>query len=94
MKCQLGDLAIIIQSDFPENVGGLVDVVCDGELVGEWGVKILQSLTANDTRINQIVRVPAGEVVGVMDGTLQPIRGQRRASPDPVHEVIRESAWA
>lgn len=94
MNCQIGDLAIIVTSDYPENVGGWVDVVERSERPGEWGCKILQPLTALDNELGSVVRIPAGTLCGVMDYALKPIRGQRSANPDPVHQLIEEHAGA
>lgn len=90
MKCKIGDLAMIIASDFPENIGGLVDVIEAGTSVGEWGVKTLQPLTANDTLRNELVRVPAGAMCGIQDYALQPIRGPRNAAAvaDEIVEAV------
>jgi hypothetical protein len=94
MNCKLGDLAIIIKSDFPENIGGWVHVEQEGEYVGEWGCKLLQPMRACDLVLNIHITVPAGTLCGVEDSALQPIRGQRSANPDPVHALIGELANA
>lgn len=94
MRCAVGDLAIIIFSAHQENIGGMVAVVsrsADPDM-GDWIVRTLQPLKGSDHVLGQYVTVPAGELGGMLDCNLYPIRGQRSASADPVHQIIEEHA--
>lgn len=69
MNCRPGDIAIIVRSDFVENIGKLVEVE-RLHWSGEWVVVALSSMRSN--------RGPtkAGEKGLCLDSTMRPIRDQ------------------
>lgn len=71
MNCKSGDLAVIVNSVVPTNVGGLVRVL-DTILAdaGDWRVEALSQLTSTDGRT-----VAPGDRHGyIEDACLRPIR--------------------
>lgn len=93
MKCEIGDLAVLIYSEFPENVGGLVEVIATTDEPGLWLCRALQPLMTQEENPPHRQRLaPAGDIGAVRDEHLHPIRGQRSAKPDPVHQFITEHA--
>lgn len=94
MKCKVGDLAIIIDSSWEANIGGLVEVLAlEQSEPGLWVVRALQPLMAQEDEPPFLVRLaPAGDIGAIYDECLQPLRGPRQA--DPVHALIEEAAGA
>lgn len=78
LRCQIGDLAWIIRSDLPENIGRVVRVVGVGDDAGEWCVEPASGRRIKGFNVFGIVR--EGGQVFVWDEALCPIR------PDESHE--------
>ena len=75
-NCKVGDLAVVIKSDFPENVGILVNVLAAHPFyVAEWYVEVLGRAVAGHA--GEMSRAGAGgRKVRCADSALRPIRDQ------------------
>ncbi len=85
MNCRPGDLAIMVRSDFPENLGKFVEVIELSRMIPgdvEWAVKALQTMET-DSGVD-----PAGSVGLAFDSGLRPIR-----YTDGVDETIEYSGY-
>lgn len=77
MKCKPGDLALIMISDFPENIGSLVECLeIDPDSCDSWLVKTTTPGPAVDLETGIEEWSEAGDVCVVEDSRLQPIRGE------------------
>ena len=88
---KVGDLAAIIDSEMPENVGLFVDVL---EVLGPFSTYRLvrvksDALGAID---GVITAVPGGQISKIEDVFLQPIRPNE--SPEAVDEVVEREVTA
>lgn len=74
MRCKPGDLAVIVQCDYAENIGRLVSVVRRAVCPAEWGEWICQSegtpMAAQDCEYRDVFEQEAI----VPDAWLRPIR--------------------
>lgn len=80
-RCKVGDLAVIVGSDFPENLGHFVHVVClpDPDKypvpleLGDWECEPLGMLRGWDDKERNLSSV-GSEVIAINDADLRPIR--------------------
>lgn len=72
MNCRRGDMAVIVRSDFPENVGGFVRVLKASTPMA-WSVEALCHLSGADD-FGGVCRVAPGFVANCDDANLRPIR--------------------
>lgn len=82
-RCRIGDLAVVVQSIHPENIGVWVHVLRTGRMPGEWIVKILSPAKGVSGLTGLVERRPAGDLGYVDDANLQPIRGTRPPVEQP-----------
>lgn len=78
MRCKPGDLAIIVGSLFPENIGTMVAVVGPCDFVGDWWIRSTRPLMANGGRFRE---------VSALDKHLLPIRPDSHESTETEDEL-------
>jgi hypothetical protein len=69
MNCRKGDLAVMVHSEFPENVGTMYRVLTlDRWDSGDWKCEALTSVATDEGRL------APGSTVWALDADLRPIR--------------------
>lgn len=89
MNCTPGDLAIMISSQNPENIGCMVEVLSPSNMVGWWRVRLLGPAVSAVG-----YRAKAGETGLVPDINLRPIRGPRKPDEVTTDRTIDEGVTA
>lgn len=71
--CVPGDLAMVVRSRFPENIGRLVKVLAPAA-GWDWEVEALQPLVVSYRSHIRPTTIGAGEHAGAFDRSLKPLR--------------------
>ncbi|WP_334021389.1 hypothetical protein [Burkholderia orbicola] len=75
MNCKPGDLAYLTASDFPENVGRVVEVTNDGYACGGGWIWVVMSTVPLKGWIPDTGQVSVSRELAVPDHDLRPISG-------------------
>lgn len=74
MNCKPGDMAIQILSEFPENIGSIVEVI-DASEYGVWNCKCTDEGTCENLETGELYTCQPGDMCLVDDYKLIPIKG-------------------
>jgi len=74
MNCKPGDMAVQILSQFPKNIGGLVEVI-ESIAPGVWNVRCLNEGTGMCLSTGELYTSPPGDICEVADYELIPLKG-------------------
>ena len=77
MRCKIGDLCVVVNSIYPENIGKLIVIVKSSELPHrDWIVEYCSDFTARWFNCKSTVYLRKGETTNKSDSDLRPIRDQ------------------
>jgi hypothetical protein len=90
MNCKPGDLAYVVRSRIPENIGMVIEIkrVCPHNGIGYWQYFVTKPTFGEYTDTGAIHLFPAGTTFSIGDERVRPISGV------PVHDEVTDEVAA